>query len=102
MTADSDIQVWLETFAKTQPVVVVPYVKSTVDITLRYKLRTVKQGNGGKSIVGQGGVVAITANVPAALSRMSLNRSPNDDCQIDLVLSEAGSADKNYRFDCPY
>ncbi len=102
MTTDSDIQVWLETFAKTQPVVIVPYVSSTVDVTLRYKLRTVKQSNKGKSIIGQGGVVAISANVPAALSRMSLNTSPNDECQIDLVLSQAGSADRRYHFDCPH
>ncbi|HUG58058.1 MAG TPA: curli-like amyloid fiber formation chaperone CsgH [Candidimonas sp.] len=101
MTADSDIQVWLETFSKTQPVVIVPYVKSTENVTLRYKVRTVKEGNGGKSVMGQGGVVSITANVPAALSRMSLSRSPNDECQIDLVLSEAGYADRKYHFDCP-
>lgn len=102
MTSDSDIQVWLETFAKTQPVVIVPYVRSSVDITLRYKLRTVKQGTAGKSIVGHAGVVAVAADVPAALSRMWLSRSAGDACEIDLVLSVAGSADRNYHFDCPH
>ncbi|WP_353150143.1 curli-like amyloid fiber formation chaperone CsgH [Pollutimonas bauzanensis] len=101
MTADSDIQVWLETYAKTQPVVIVPYVKSSENVTLRYKVRTVKEGSGGKSVMGQGGVVSVSANVPAALSRMSLSRSPTDVCHIDLVLSESGVADRNYHFDCP-
>ncbi|SHI36688.1 curli-like amyloid fiber formation chaperone CsgH [Pollutimonas bauzanensis] len=101
MAADSDIQVWLETFAKTQPAVIVPYVKSTENMTLRYKVRAVRQGSGGKSVLGQGGVVTIVANVPAALSRMSLNRSPADDCQIDLILTESGAGERRYHFDCP-
>lgn len=101
MLGDSDIQVWLETFAKSQPAVVVPYVRSSTDATLRYKLRTVKIGSNGKSVIGQGGVVTVVANVPAALSHMSLSRSPNDECEIDLVLSEAGLADRNYHFKCP-
>lgn len=101
MTADSDIQVWLETFAKTQPSVIVPYIRTNENMTLRYKVRTVKKGNGGKSVIGQGGVVTVLANVPAALSRMSLSRSPDDECEIDLVLSESGSADRSYHFKCP-
>ncbi len=101
MTADNDIQVWLETFAKTQPTVIVPYVKSSENTTLRYKVRTIKEGDSGKSVMGQGGVVSTVANTPVALSRMSLNRSPNDQCTIDLVLSESGSPDRSYHFDCP-
>lgn len=101
MTADGDIQVWLETYAKTQPVIIVPYVKSSENVTLRYKVRTVKESSSGKSVVGQGGVVSVSANIPAALSRMSLSRSPTDVCHIDLVLSENGVADRNYHFDCP-
>ena len=101
MVGDSNIQVWLETFAKSQPAIVVPYVRSSADMTLRYKLRTVKKSDSGKSVIGQGGVVAVLANVPAALSQMSLSRSPNDECEIDLVLSQAGVADRNYHFKCP-
>lgn len=47
MTADADIQVWLETVARTQPGVIVPYVRSAEDTTLRYRLHTVRQGVGG-------------------------------------------------------
>ncbi|PLC52617.1 hypothetical protein CR155_17665 [Pollutimonas nitritireducens] len=101
MVADSNIQVWLETFAKAQPAVVVPYVRSSADTTLRYKVRTVKKSDTGKTVIGQGGVVTVLANVPAALSHMSLSRTPNDECEIDLVLSEAGAADRNYHFKCP-
>ena len=101
MVADSNIQVWLETFAKAQPAIVVPYVRSSADTTLRYKVRTVKKSDTGKTVIGQGGVVTVLANVPAALSHMSLSRTPNDECEIDLVLSEAGVADRNYHFKCP-
>lgn len=101
MIADNDIQVWLETFARTQPTVIVPYVKSSENMTLRYKVRTTKEGDGGKSVIGQGGIVNTIANIPIALSRMSLNRSPNDQCKIDLVLSQAGSPDRSYHFECP-
>lgn len=101
MIADNDIQVWLETFARTQPTVIVPYVKSSENLTLRYKVRTTREGDGGKSVMGQGGIVSTVANIPVALSRLSLNRSPNDQCKIDLVLSRPGSADRNYHFECP-
>ena len=101
MVGDSDIQVWLETIARSKPAVIVPYVRSSADTTLRYKMRTVKQSDSGKSVIGQGGVVTVLADVPAALSRMSLSRSPNDECEIDLVLSEAGVADRSYHFKCP-
>jgi curli production protein len=101
MNADSDIQVWLETVSRTQPSIIIPYVKSRHETTLRYKLRTIQQGSGGRAVIGQGGTIAVLADVPAPLMKMSLNRGANDTCNIRLVLSEVGNEDRNYEFDCP-
>lgn len=101
MTADADIQIWLETLAHVQPSVIVPYVSSSTDRTLSYQLHTLNQGPQGRSEMSQGGMVNVTANVPVALSRMSLSRTKNDQCKIDVVLSEKGHADRAYHFDCP-
>jgi curli production protein len=101
MNADADIQVWLETFARVRPSVIVPYIKSTETRMLRYRLHTIKKGPQGRSEISQGGVVNAPADVPVALSRMSVNQGDNDECLIDLTLSEAGHADRNYHFDCP-
>ncbi len=101
MSADSDIQVWLETFGKAQPIVIVPYVKSDENTTLRYSIRAVKQSSGGRSVMGQNGTIIVAADKPTALSHMSLNRSWDDECRIDLILSERGSRDRRYHFECP-
>ena len=100
MNADSDIQVWLETFSRTQPSIIVPYVKSSHDTTLRYKLRATQESNGGRAVIGQGGTVAVLADVPAPLMKMSLNRNAHDTCRINLTVSEAGNRDRKYEFDC--
>jgi curli production protein len=101
MNADTDIQVWLETFSRTQPGVIVPYVMSSEKKRLRYQIRTVKTGKSGNSVLGQGGAVTLMADVPTALSRMAISRSRNDKCRIDLVITEAGEQDRNYQFACP-
>ena len=101
MTADSDIQVWLETVARTQPRVIVPYVKSNKDTTFRYQMRTVKDGKSGRSKVGQGGTVEVFAGVPVALGRMSVSYGPGDECFIDLTLFERAVPERNYHFECP-
>ncbi|HUH60082.1 MAG TPA: hypothetical protein VL001_08385 [Candidimonas sp.] len=100
MNADSDIQVWLETVSRTQPSIIIPYVKSGRDKTLRYKLRTTQESNGGRAVIGQGGMIALVADVPAPLVEMSLNRRVDDTCSINLILSEAGQEDRTYEFDC--
>ncbi|MFW7342697.1 curli-like amyloid fiber formation chaperone CsgH [Pollutimonas sp. H1-120] len=101
MNADADIQVWLETMARTQPVVIIPYVQSTENKTLGYRLRAVKDGPGGRSVLGQGGTLQVPADTPTALGRMSLNYSARDACSIDLTLNENGEAQRNYHFACP-
>lgn len=101
MNADADIQVWLETIAKTQPSIIVPHVESKESTTLRYRVRTVKVGKSGRSALGQSGVVKLLAGVPATLGRMSLSRDPGDECYIELEVSADSGAHGNYRFACP-
>jgi curli production protein len=101
MNADADIQVWLETLSRTQPGVIVPYVMSTEQKHLGYRIRATNSGKHGSSTLGQGGSVTLTPDVPAALSRMAISHASGDNCQINVVLTEAGKQDRNYQFACP-
>lgn len=101
MNADADIQVWLETMARTQPSIIVPHVESKESTILRYRVRTVKIGKSGRSALGQSGVVTLVAGVPATLGKMSLSRDPGDACYIELELSTDRGAHEKHRFACP-
>lgn len=105
MNADADIQVWLETIARTQPRVIVPYVQSAQNGSLRYKMRATRQGPQGRSVISQGGTIEITAGTPAALGRLAISRSPDDDCQIELTIQKGSGtgpgASRDYQFSCP-
>lgn len=104
--ADADIQVWLETDARTQPSVIVPYVRSALDNAVRYKVRAVRDNPGGHSEISQSGTVRLQADTPAALGRMSLSRTAGDSCYVELILQPINSPHKaetplNYRLPCP-
>ena len=100
MDADADIQVWLEAVSRPPPSIVVPYVKTDADTTLRYKVMVVKQGDKGKSMISQAGKAWAQANVPLPLAHVSVSQNPDESCYIDLLLSITGRADLNYRFPC--
>lgn len=101
MNADSDIQVWMERLGQAQPAVMVPYVQSTKSRNLRYKLRAVKTGREGRSMIGQGGSVHVLAGQPVPLGRMSIRYGPQDECTIDVVLYEQGQETQYFDFSCP-
>lgn len=101
MNIDTDIQVWLETFARTQPCVIVPYVKSVEDRTLHYQVSTIHQSHSGSSTVSQSGEIYAAADTAVALSRLSVNGSADDICYVDIELSQSGLPARHYRFDCP-
>ena len=101
MNVDTNIQVWLETVAQTPPGIIVPYVRTVKDETLRYQVRAVRTGPSGRSTLTQGGTIQTRGGIAAALGRMSVSRQPNDDCNIDVVLSEDNAGDRNYHFACP-
>jgi len=101
MNADADIQVWLEQVAKPQPAVIVPWVKSSADRILHYQVRTVKVDSSGTSDMRGAGVVHVIAGVPAPLGRMSVSRTGESECHVDLILSEPGLPARAYHFACP-
>lgn len=101
MIADSDIQVWLDTQGRVQPRTIVPYVVSQQAQELRYRVRTVQEGNGGRSVIGQSGAVTLTENSPAALSRIALSQQPGARCEIEVVVTGADKKAQRFLFECP-
>lgn len=100
MIADINLQVWLETDARTHPATLIPYVQTTENATLQYQLYAVKTGRGGTSRVGQSGTVRVPASRPTALSKMSLSTTKSDACQIEVILTRSGVKLGEYRFNC--
>ena len=101
MSADLNLQVWLETAARTNPSVIVPYLQSSENRTLRYRLHTVKKGRQGRTELTQAGTVTAQANVATPLVRMSVTRSAQDECHIEIVISDGQQLEKTYSFECP-
>lgn len=101
MDGEADIQVWLESYTNRQPSVVVPYVKTTKDITLRYQVNTVNEGAAGKSVITQAGTIQANAHLQTELVRFTINNKIDDKCQIKITLTEPGKIAKLYQFKCP-
>ncbi|MBB5214322.1 curli-like amyloid fiber formation chaperone CsgH [Parapusillimonas granuli] len=101
ITADSDIQAWLEAASRAQPSLIVPYVRSGHQATLRYRVEASKEGRSGKSVLKQGGSVTIYPGQAVNLGTMSLTREAGDVCSVVLSLYEKEKIVGNYRFDCP-
>lgn len=102
MSADANLQVWLDTVPGTNPSVIIPYVQGPKTTTLQYWLTTIKQGRSGSSRIAQGGDVQIHAHQPTALSRFSISLGKDDTCRIELILVAQGKVAGTYHFDCPY
>src|SRR5690606_7799358 len=72
MDANTDLQVWLQSQSTQPPGIVVPYVLSTSDTTLRYSIGIVSTSPAGRSEIRQGGTVWVHAYTPTPLSRISI------------------------------
>lgn len=102
MVADAaDIQVWIDTHPAHGAQVMTPYVKSAENRSLQYRVRVVKSGSSGRSELQQGGSVNVFAGADTALGKMTLTLKEGDDCEIEVVHTEHGHEDTQYRFDCP-
>ncbi len=101
MNVDSDMQVWLDTVERARAGMVIPYVVSDQPRQLRYRVKAVQEGGGGRSVIGQAGEVQLSADVPVALSRLSVSRRPGDHCEIEVILTERGKQERRYLFECP-
>ena len=100
MMVDDNIQVWLETDARTGNLIT-PYVQSTQPRTLQYKVRAMKEGPGGRSQVSQIGRVDIKDTRPVALGRFGMSMPGADQCRIELSLLESGELLATYILPCP-
>jgi curli production protein len=101
MTADVNLQAWIETAPDTSPAMVTPFVRSPADGMLHYQIKVVKRGPAGSSSIGQSGDVAVHADQPTALSRFSLSVGAHDECTIELILVTGSRTSHTYHFDCP-
>ncbi len=101
MMADADVQVWLDAANSTRPGAVIPYVVSEQPRDVRYRLRAVQAGTQGRAVIGQTGAVRLSANVPTALSTLSISRHAGDHCEIEVTLSGADMPQRRYVFECP-
>ncbi len=101
MQGDADIQVWLDTQEWVKPGTVVPYVASSHAQDLRYRIRAVQEGQSGRAVIGQTGVVHVGADTPAALTRLSLGNQPGANCVIEITLTGKEIQTLRYTFECP-
>ncbi len=100
MLADTDLQVWLDA-AQERPAVIIPYVRSGRDDSLEYSLQVLRKSASGTSRISQRGSLDVKADVPKALSRLSLSGTPSTECRIELTLTANGHHDRHYVFECP-
>lgn len=101
MVTDADINVWLDMVERVNPPVVVPFVQSSEGGSVNYRVRVIKQGQTGRSVIGQSGAVSLQPSVPAALSRISLNSQGGSRCDIEIILTRNDMKTLHYHFECP-
>jgi hypothetical protein len=100
MISDSDIQLWLETEARTQPAVIVPYVRSESSTELRYSIGLEAQGDAGSSRMSQGGKVRLQGGVAQALGRLQVSLEGVQECTVHIALAQYGQPKSTYDFPC--
>lgn len=101
MLTDSDIQVWLDSQPNAGQLVMVPYVKTSRDMHVTYRLKLVQTSVSGNSSVSQGGMLRVSAASAMPLSRVAITPSKEGRCQLEVTLHEGGQVLGNYSFDCP-
>lgn len=101
MFGDADLQVWLDSQVRDEQVVVIPYVKTTRDRRLAYRMEVVQRGAGGTSRISQQGRIFAEAAEPASLAHIALATPSGGECEIRVELDEAGKTVGAYRFECP-
>jgi hypothetical protein len=64
VSADTDIQVWLQGGAHAQPGLIEPYVQSVTPRTVPFHWQAVRQGPQGVSRISQRGTLGLLAGQP--------------------------------------
>jgi hypothetical protein len=101
VSADTDIQVWLDAATHASPARIVPHVQSATARTVQFQWEAVREGPQGVSRISQRGTLALQAGQPATLGVLQMSRAPDDACRVDIALSEIGQPPRHYRFPCP-
>jgi len=101
MIADVNLQVWLDAQPRAGQTVMIPYVKSSADRRLTYRLDVTQRSVAGTSRVSQQGQVSAHARQPTALGRVALSGPSAAKCSVELRLREDGKIIGEYHFDCP-
>lgn len=95
------IDLWLEWQEQSRPAIVVPYAKAHAATLVQYRIVLDKQGASGRSLISQGGIVALEPDVPTPLSRTSVGLGPDDTCTVEVSVRPDGEPPIVKRFDCP-
>ena len=101
MDNDINLQVWLETTTVAQASVIVPYVRSVQEGELTYAIKMVQERANGRSSIGQSGQLYLQAETPTALSRLAISQVPQENCQINIVLTRPALPPRRFDFECP-
>lgn len=96
-----DIDLWLDWQMQSRPAIVVPYVKARVETDLEYRIVLNRTAGSGRSRISQGGKVRLTPEVAAPLSRIAIDREPEDACSVEVSLSRSGEPPLVRVFECP-
>lgn len=80
----SEIKTWIEMREVDQKLVVMPQVKASGDMQLRYELISIKGGKSGKSSTNQSGKISVLANQISKLSTLVLGVGETDGAQFTL------------------
>jgi len=100
MVVDADLQVWLDTQATAAQIVIVPFVKSTRDMHIQFRMDVVRKRDGSTSHVSQQGMVATAGTTPTALARVVLGGQTGGECRVELSLREGERSVGTYYFNC--
>lgn len=101
MLDGSMIDLWLEVSMKSGTQVVVPYARASVDAQAGYQVLVLREGSAGKSEIRQSGNVSLQPGVASPLGQVSVNRTPNDSCRVEIRLFEGVRQTVARDFDCP-
>lgn len=100
MDTDLNFEIWLGTYDRDKPAVIVPYIRSTESQALQYLIEAVNKGRSGTSRTAQSGYVNLTANQTQALTQLVISRNDSEHCNITIVIKNTQGQHKKFQFDC--
>jgi hypothetical protein len=98
--ADSDIQAWLDLTPTPGMAIIAPALRSATPRNLDYTITINKTGAGGTSLIKQSGKKHIDAGVTIYLSKTSLSLRDDEQCNLTMVIQEAGVVVYRNDFSC--